>query len=180
MIPSDGEKLFVISAIVEHKPGVLHRISNMFRRRDFNIESITVGATEARDLARMTITVKGDEFTAAQVVKQMGKLIDVIHVDTLDWEKSVQRELALIKLRAGTHEERSEIMDYVSIFRGRIVDVSTTSLIVEITGTPDKIDAFLSLIDRFGIIEMARTGIVALSRGSSSIRKGVQEKLKEG
>jgi len=165
----DEKGLVLISAIVEHKPGVLHRISNMFRRRDFNIESISVGVTEFKDLARMTITVKGDERVADQVVKQMGKLIDVIYVEVLDWSNSVQRELALIKLKAETHEKRSEIMDYASVFRGRIIDVARDSLIVEITGDSEKIDAFINLTKPFGVIEVARTGITALSRGASSI-----------
>jgi acetolactate synthase-1/3 small subunit len=165
----DEKGLILISAIVEHKPGVLHRISNMFRRRDFNIESISVGVTESKDLARMTITVKGDANTANQVVKQMGKLIDVVHVNVLDWSNSVQRELALIKLKAETHEKRSEIMDYASVFRGRIIDVSRDSLIIEITGDSDKIDAFINLTTSFGVIEVARTGTTALSRGSSSL-----------
>lgn len=163
------EGLILISAIVEHKPGVLHRISNMFRRRDFNIESISVGVTEVKDLARMTITVKGDANTANQVVKQMAKLIDVVQVNVLDWANSVQRELALIKLKAETHEKRSEIMDYASVFRGRIIDVSRDSLIVEVTGDSDKINAFINLTMPFGIIEVARTGITALSRGSGSL-----------
>ncbi|MEM2227708.1 MAG: acetolactate synthase small subunit [Candidatus Bathyarchaeia archaeon] len=175
----DEKGLILISAVVEHKPGVLHRISNMFRRRDFNIESISVGVTEFKDLARMTITVKGDEKIADQVVKQMSKLIDVIHVEALNWGNSVQRELALIKLKAETHEKRSEIMDYTSVFRGRIIDVARESLIVEITGDSEKINAFINLTKQFGIIEVARTGITALARGPSSIGEEVKKNLNE-
>jgi len=163
------ERNFLISTIVEHKPGVLHKIANMFSRRGFNIESLSVGETEHRDLARMTITIRGDEATAEQLVKQLGKLIDVINVAMLDPEKTVKRELALVKLKVSSPEDRSTIMDYTNIFRGRIIDVSTGSVIVEITGTPDKMSAFINLTSRFGILEISRTGITALSRGSESI-----------
>jgi len=141
----------------------------MFSRRGFNIESLSVGETEHRDLARMTITIRGDEATAEQLVKQLGKLIDVINVAMLDPEKTVKRELALVKLKVSSPEDRSTIMDYTNIFRGRIIDVSAGSVIVEITGTPDKMSAFINLTSRFGILEISRTGITALSRGSESI-----------
>jgi acetolactate synthase-1/3 small subunit len=163
------EKNFLISAIVEHKPGVLHKIANMFSRRGFNIDSLSVGETVGQELARMTITIKGDEPTAEQLIRQLGKLIDVINVTALDPQGVVERELALIKLKLGTPEDRSTIMDYTNIFRGRIVDVATDSVIVEITGTPDKMNAFINLTSRFGIVEIARTGITALSRGPASI-----------
>lgn len=164
------EKSFLISAIVEHKPGVLHKIANMFGRRGFNIDSLSVGDTVGEALARMTITIKGDETTAEQLIKQLGKLIDVIDVTLLDPDRSVKRELALIKLRVKTMEDRSTIMDYTNIFRGRIIDVAADSVIVEITGTSDKMNAFINLTSSFGIVEIARTGITALSRGSESVR----------
>ena len=170
------ERSFIISAIVEHKPGVLHKIANMFSRRGFNIDSLSVGETIGPDLARMTITIKGDEATAQQVIRQLAKLIDVINVDTLDPDRTVQRELALIKLKIGKPEDRSMIMDYTNIFRGRIIDVSTDSVVVEITGTPDKMNAFISLSSSFGILEIARTGITALSRGMRSIPVEVENK----
>jgi acetolactate synthase-1/3 small subunit len=163
------EKSFLISAIVEHKPGVLHKIANMFSRRGFNIDSLSVGDTVGEALARMTITIKGDETTAEQLVKQLGKLIDVIDVTLLDPDRSVRRELALIKLKVKTPEDRSTIMDYTNIFRGRIIDVAADSVIVEITGTSDKMNAFINLTSSFGIVEIARTGITALSRGSESV-----------
>jgi acetolactate synthase-1/3 small subunit len=163
------EKNYLISAIVEHKPGVLHKIANMFSRRGFNIDSLSVGDTVGKNLARMTITIKGDEPTAEQLIRQLGKLIDVINVTTLDPQRTVERELALIKLKLSTPEDRATIMDYTNIFRGRVVDVATDSVIVEITGTPDKMNAFINLTLRFGIIEIARTGITALSRGPESI-----------
>jgi acetolactate synthase-1/3 small subunit len=164
------EQNHIISAIVEHKPGVLYMVSNMFRRRGFNIESISVGRTEQSDLARMTITVNGDERTVEQVVKQLNKLIDVIKVSRLDPVNIVTRELALIKVRALDTKVRSDVINYAEIFRARVVDVSSESLMVEITGTSDKIDAFLDLMKPFGVREVARTGITALSRGVKSVK----------
>jgi len=165
-----NEQSHIISTIVEHKPGVLYMIANMFRRRGFNIESISVGPIEQSDLARMTITVKGDERTVEQVVKQLNKLIDVIKVSRLDPSSIVTRELALIKVRALDTKVRSDVINYVDIFRARVVDVSSESLMVEITGTSDKIDAFLDLMKPFGVKEVARTGITALSRGVKSVK----------
>ena len=166
----ESEKIKVISALVEHKPGVLHSVANMFRRRGFNIESITVGPTEQKGLARMTITVKSDEKTIEQVVKQMKKLIDIVKVSQLDPENIVTRELALIKVNVSDTKVRSDVINYVEVFRGHVVDVSPETLGIEITGTSDKIDAFVNLMKTFGIIEIARTGLTALSRGSKSIR----------
>jgi acetolactate synthase-1/3 small subunit len=164
------EKTTVIAALVENKPGVLHSVANMFRRRDFNIESITVGGTEQEDLSRMTITVKGDEKTLEQVVKQMSKLIDVVKVGRLEPENIVTRELALIKVNVPDTRNRSDVINCVEVFRGRVVDVAPEALTIEITGTPDKIDAFLNLMKTYGVMELARTGLTALSRGVSSIR----------
>jgi acetolactate synthase-1/3 small subunit len=166
----ENQKTKVIAALVENKPGVLHSISNMFRRRDFNIESITVGRTEQEDLSRMTITVKGDEKTLEQVVKQMNKLIDVVKVSRLEPENIVTRELALIKVNIPDNKSRSDVINCVDVFRGRVVDVAPETLTIEITGTPDKIDAFLNLMRTYGIMELARTGLTALSRGVRSIK----------
>jgi acetolactate synthase I/III small subunit len=166
----EADKTKVISVLVENKPGVLHMISNLFRRRNFNIESITVGATEQPDVARMTITVNEDEKVLDQVVKQVAKQIDVLKVQELEQGNYVMRELSLIKVKVSDSKERSDIINFVEVFRGRIIDVSTDSLTVEITGTPDKIDAFLNLMKTFGIMELARTGITALARGAKSIR----------
>lgn len=170
MICTMKERNHIISAIVEHKPGVLHMVSNLFRRRGFNIDSISVGPTEQGDVARMTITVRGDERTVEQVVKQLNKLIDVIKVGRLDPARIVTRELALIKVNALNTKVRSDVINYAEIFRARVVDVSSETLIVEITGTSDKINAFLDLIKPFGVKEAARTGITALSRGVKSIK----------
>jgi acetolactate synthase-1/3 small subunit len=160
----------IISVLVENKPGVLHGVANLFRRRNFNIESITVGPSEHKDIARMTITVNEDEKTLEQVVKQLAKLIDVLKVEELEPGHFVMRELALIKVKCPSPKERSDIINCVEVFRGRIIDVSTDSLTVEITGTPDKIDAFLKLMEATGVIELARTGLTALGRGAKSIR----------
>ncbi|HMK94187.1 MAG TPA: acetolactate synthase small subunit [Candidatus Limnocylindrales bacterium] len=166
----EAGKTKVISVLVENKPGVLYEVSNLFRRRNFNIESITVGASEQKDVARMTITVNEDERTIIQVVKQVAKLIDVHEVKELERGNLVMRELALIKVNSPNSKERSDIINTVEVFRGRVLDVSTDSLTVEITGTPDKIDAFLNLMKASGVIELARTGITALARGAKSVR----------
>ena len=158
-------QLHIISSLVENKPGVLFRITNLFRSRNFNIESITVGTTEQPDLSRMTITTKIDESTLDQLIKQLRKLIDVVEVIELDVPNTVYRELALIKMRTLDPATKMEITNYASIFRANILDIGKESITVEITGTPDKIDAFKNLIDHYGIIEMARTGVSALSRG---------------
>jgi len=159
------EKRYIISIIVENQPGVLYRAANMFRRRGFNIDSISVGSTERKDLARMTITINGDDTTVEQLVKQLGKLIDVIKVSVLSTKNTVVRELALVKLHVPDAKARSDVINYANIFRGRIVDVTPGSMVVEVTGTPDKIDAFLTLATTFGIKEIARTGVTALIRG---------------
>ena len=166
----ENGKIKVIAALVENKPGVLHSVANMFRRRGFNIESITVGHTEQKGITRMTITVSGDEKTLEQIVKQMNKLIDVVKVTSLESESIVTRELALIKVNVPDTKTRSDIINCVEVFRGHVIDVSPETLTIEITGTPDKIDAFLNLMKSYGILELARTGLTALSRGIRSIR----------
>lgn len=166
----ENEKTKVIAALVENKPGVLHSVANMFRRRAFNIESITVGHAEQKGLARMTIAVNGDEKTLEQVVKQMNKLIEVVKVTRLDPDNIVTRELALIKVNVPDTKTRSDVINCVEVFRGHVLDVSSETLAIEITGTSDKIDAFLNLMKTYGVIELARTGLTALSRGPKSIR----------
>ena len=159
---------YIISVLVENQPGVLFNVSNMFRQRSFNIESITVGTIEQSDVSRMTITVKGDDKTVDQVVKQLNKLIDVIDVSLLDDVESVVREMVLVKVCTSCLEDRTNIINYANIFRGNIVDVSPDSLIVEVTGDTDKIDAFIELARTCDLNEIARTGITALSRGPIS------------
>ena len=156
---------YIVSALVENKPGVLFRVTNLFRARSFNIESITVGSTEQQDLSRMTITTNSDEKTLDQLVKQLRKLIDIIEVKVLDTDKTVYRELALIKIKAIDSTTRSEIVNYSTIFRGNILDIAKETITVEITGTPDKIDAFKNLVEQYGIAQLSRTGVSALPRG---------------
>ena len=163
------EHSHIISTIVEHKPGVLYTVSNLFRRRGFNIDNISVGPADEVGLARMTIMVRGDDRTIEQVIKQLNKLIDVIKVTRLNPEHSVTRELALIKVNAINTKARSDIINYADIFRARVVDVSPDSLMMELTGTSDKIDAFINLMKPFGVKEVARTGKTALSRGAKSV-----------
>lgn len=153
-----------IAVLVENKPGVLARVASLFRRRGFNIESLAVGTTEKEEFSRMTIVVSGDERTIEQVMKQLNKLIEVIKVSDLT-QNSVERELALIKV-ATTPSNRGEIIEIANIFRARIVDVSRDSLIIEITGDEDKINAFVDLMRNYGIKEMVRTGKIAMARGS--------------
>ena len=156
---------YIISVLVENKPGVLYSVSNMFRRRGFNIESISVGTIEKEDMSRMTIKVLGDQRTIDQVVKQLNKLIDVIKVTILNKNESVIREMALVKVQAVNSKARSDIIQQSNIFRGRIIDVSFDSITIEITGDSEKINAFVNLTKVFGIKEVARTGITALTRG---------------
>ena len=156
----------IISALVENKPGVLFRVSNMFRARNFNIESLSVGPTEDRDLSRITVTIASDEAVTEQLVKQLRKLIDVVEVTRLATDQTVYRELALIKLKAVDPTSRMEIINLANIFRGKVVDTSKGSIMVEITGTPDKIDAFKGLVEHYGVMQLARTGVSALPRGA--------------
>ena len=156
----------ILSALLENKPGVLFRVTNLFRARNFNIESITVGSTEQPDLSRMTITLNSDERTLDQLAKQLRKLIDVVEVKVLDTDKTVYRELALIKMNAGDPTTRMEITNFASIFRANILDIGKETITVELTGTPDKIEAFKNLVHHFGITQLARTGVSALPRGA--------------
>ncbi|MCS7143722.1 MAG: acetolactate synthase small subunit [Archaeoglobaceae archaeon] len=157
---------FTIAVLVENKPGVLARVASLFRRRGFNIESLTVGTTEREDLSRMTIVVNGDERVLEQVTKQLNKLIEVIKVSDVS-KDSVERELCLIRINSPP-EKRGEIIELTNIFRGRIVDVARDSFIVEITGDEDKINAFIDLMRAYGIKEVARTGKVAMVRGGKN------------
>ena len=153
----------IIVALVEDKPGVLARVSSLFRRRGFNIQSLAVGHSELRNLSRMTIVARGNAFEVEQIRKQLDKLINVVRVTDISDEEKVTRELALIKVHA-TSSTRSEIIQIVDIFRANIVDVGMQSLTVEATGDEDKLDSLLGLLQRFGIKEISRTGIIALTR----------------
>jgi acetolactate synthase-1/3 small subunit len=157
-------------ALMEDKPGVLNRISSLFRRRNFNIESLTVGHSETPGISRMTIVSEGDSTIIEQVEKQLYKLINVTKVTNVTDEPTVIRELALIKVTA-SGAARSEITGLVDIFRAKVVDVAPDSLMVEITGTEDKVDSLANLLRPFGIREMVRTGRVAMVRGNNGQRK---------
>ncbi len=152
-------------ALVENKPGVLNRVASLFRRRNFNIDSLNVGQTEKPEISRMTIVVDSDSADARKVEANLYKLVNVIDVQDVTGQPAVTRDLALIKVKANL-DQRAEIANLASIFRGRIVDVAAESVIVEITGTEDKIDSLTELLRPFGIIEMVRTGQVAMMRGS--------------
>ena len=158
------EGYHVISTLVEDKPGVLQKVAGLFNRRGFNIDSITVGNSEVEGLSRMVISVNADEKGLEQVIKQLNKLVDVVKIKDIT-EIAVIRELCLIKVETPDTNARAEIMQYSDIFRANIVDVSEKSLIIEITGDIRKINAFISLLEGFGIKRIARTGLTAMSRG---------------
>ncbi|MCD6358834.1 MAG: acetolactate synthase small subunit [Dehalococcoidia bacterium] len=153
-----------VVALVEDKPGVLNRISSMFRRRGFNIESIAVGPSEQPDFSRITVVVKGTSATVEQVRKQLSRVIEVVKAVDITSGNIVSRELALIKVKSNP-ETRSEIIQIVDIFRANIIDVAPDSLTVEVTGDEDKVDSLFHLLQRFGIREVARTGRIAMTRG---------------
>jgi acetolactate synthase-1/3 small subunit len=151
-------------ALVEDKPGVLNRMASLFRRRSFNIESIAVGRSEVPNISRTTIVVDGTTTSVEQVRKQLDKVVDVVRVVELSAEDTISRELALVKVKSSS-TTRSEIMQIVDIFRANIVDVGSDSLTVEVTGDENKIDSLLTLLQGFGIRELARTGRIAMTRG---------------
>ena len=158
-----------IIALVEDKPGVLTRVASLFRRRGFNIASLAVGHSEQPGLSRMTFVVDGDEYIVEQATKQLDKLIDVVRVSDISQEDIVARELALVKVKA-TPDTRSEIVEMVNLFRAKIVDVGAQSIVIEITGEEDKINALYDLLEPFGILEMMRTGRVSMVRGKADGR----------
>ncbi len=154
----------VISVLVQNRSGVLARVAGLFSARGFNIESLAVGETEESSISRMTIVVSGDERILEQVTKQLNKLIDVIKVSDFTNEEFISRDLILVKVNINV-STRAEIMQLVDIFRAKIVDVGTKSLIIELTGDEEKITGFINLVKPFGIKEMVRTGRVAMARG---------------
>jgi acetolactate synthase-1/3 small subunit len=154
----------ILSILVENKPGVLTRIAGLFARRGFNIDTLAVGPTDDPTLSRITLTLDGAMHPIDQVTKQLHKLVNVIKIRDLEPTETVARELALFKISADG-ASRAEVMQMVEIFRGKIIDVSKRSVIVEVTGSWDKIEAFERMVRPFGLIEMARTGEIAISRG---------------
>jgi acetolactate synthase-1/3 small subunit len=157
-----------LSVLVEDKPGVLARVASLFSRRGFNIQSLAVGATEQKDMSRMTIVVSVEDSPLEQITKQLNKLINVIKIVEQDVDNSVERELALIKVRADA-TTRSQVIEAVNLFRAKVVDVSTESLTVEATGTPEKLEALLRVLEPYGIRELVQSGVVSLSRGPRGI-----------
>lgn len=153
-----------LSVLVENKPGVLARIAGLFARRGFNIDSLAVGGTEDASLSRMTICVSVDDKPLDQVIKQLYKLINVLRIAELPHDESVERELVLIKVGAGP-QQRAEVLQVAEIFRAKVIDVDARALILEATGTPDKTRALINLLEPCGIVELARTGRIALQRG---------------
>jgi acetolactate synthase I/III small subunit len=158
-----------LSVLVENKPGVLARIAGLFARRGFNIDSLAVGETEDPSVSRMTISVSADGKPVEQIVKQLYKLINVLRITELPHDAAVERELALIKVGVGAGK-RAEVIEICEIFRGKVIDVDADALVLEATGTPDKIQALEELLRPYGIVELARTGRVALARGGRGLK----------
>src|SRR6185503_16867015 len=154
----------VISALVINEPGVLANVAGMFAARGFNIDSLVVGRTENPDLSRMTIVVNADDNTLDQVRKQLTKLVPVVAIHDFKGSSYIERDLALITV-AVTPEHRSEVIEIVNLFRGKIVDIGKESVVVELSGTEEKIEALIELLQPYGIKELARTGVIAMSRG---------------
>lgn len=153
----------VLSVLVENQSGVLRRVAGLFSRRGYNIDSLTVGKTENPKFSRMTIVAEGDEDFLDQLKKQLGKLVEVVKINELRPGQSVYRELVLIKVMA-TDAERASVMELLEIFRGKVIDVSPETMTLELTGDPEKIVAFVALMERYGIQEMVTTGLTALAR----------------
>jgi len=163
----------VLSALVRNSSGVLSRVSGLFSRRGYNIDSLTVGRTEDPSISRMTITLMGDDNVLEQVKKQLNKLEDVVRVVDFKANDSVYRELVLIKVKANA-ENRAAINETVKIFRSKIIDLSTDTLTIELTGDEDKISALINLMEEYGIEELVRTGVTALQRGEKTIKNSIE------
>ena len=158
---------FIIAVYVDNQAGVLTRVTGMFTRRGFNIDTLTVSETERKEFSRITICMRGDDYVKEQMINQLKKLIVVKKVEVLD-DGATQRELMLIKVRNAA-EYRSDVMTAVDVFRASVIDYSPEAMCIEVTGSPSKMDAFVALMKPFGILEMCRTGIVALERGSATL-----------
>ena len=165
---SKREKRYTLAILVNNNPGVLMRVVSLFSRRGYNIDSLSVGETEDERLSRITIVVPGDRAVVEQIKKQVAKLYDVIQVYEMTRTASLQRELIMIKVMASV-ASRTEVVELAQIFKAKIIDVTNTTVSLEMTGTLDKIDSFLNLISPYGIVELARTGITALERGSRAL-----------
>ena len=163
------EQQRILSLLVDNTSGVLSRVSGLFSRRGYNIDSLTVGMTADPAYSRMTVVCHGDELILEQITKQLEKLVDVIDIKMLKPNESVHRELMLIKVRANK-EERQNLIMISDVFRAKIVDVGTESLIIELTGSKSKLEGFMELLEDYEILELARTGITGLSRGTHDVR----------
>ena len=157
-----------LSVLVENKPGVLARVASLFSRRGFNIDSLAVGPTEHPEISRMTIVVNVEELPLEQVTQQLNKLVNVIKIVELDPDASVQRELLLVKVKADV-ETRSHVLETVQLFRAKVIDVASDAVTIEATGTADKLEALIRVLEPFGIKELVQSGMVAVGRGSRSI-----------
>jgi acetolactate synthase I/III small subunit len=162
----------VLSLLVEDKPGLLTRVAGLFARRGFNIHSLAVGTSEVEGLSRITVVVDVEELPLEQVTKQLNKLINVIKIVELDPSQSVHREHLLVKVRVD-NTTRSQVIEAVNLFRARVVDVSTDALVIEVTGDTGKINAFLKVVEPYGIKEIAQSGLLAIGRGGKSITERV-------
>jgi acetolactate synthase-1/3 small subunit len=160
--------MHTLSVLVENKPGVLARVAQLFSRRGFNIDSLAVGETEQPEISRITIVVNADSSPLEQVTKQLNKLVNVLKIVELEHDNSVQRELLLVKVRVD-RAQRTQVLETVSMFRARVVDVAPDTLTIEATGTPSKLDALLRDLEPYGIKEMVQSGLVAIGRGSRAI-----------
>lgn len=164
----DMERKYVLSVLVNNHSGVLSRVAGLFSRRGYNITSLTVGETENPSISRMTIELFGDEYVLEQIKKQLSKLQEVIKITELKSNKSIYREILLVKVKADI-TTRPQVVEITNIFRARVVDISAQNMILEITGDNEKLKAFVSMVEPFGIVEMARTGITGLERGELNI-----------
>ena len=168
MLSSDKINKFVIAVYVENKFGVLTRVTSMFTRRGFNIDALTVGETECPEYSRITISLSGDGYAKEQFINQLKKLYNVKKVEVLEESESIKRELSLIKVK-NDPKTRGDVLSAVDVYRAKVIDYTLDEMCIEITGDPNKIDAFVKLMTNYGIIEMCRTGIVALERGSGTL-----------
>ena len=173
-LPGSGDvHRHVLVALVLDKPGVLNRVASLMRARNFNIDSLAVSRTDQPDISRMTISLHGDDVAVEQAAKQLYRLIDVLKVQDVTSEPTIQHELALVKIRA-TDSTRNEILKVVELSKGRVVDLAPESVIVEVTGSETDVDSFLGLVRTYGIKELVRTGAVVMSRGSGSIEEALK------
>ena len=168
MLNNEKINKFVIAVYVENKFGVLTRVTSMFTRRGFNIDALTVGETECPEYSRITISLSGDGYAKEQFINQLKKLYNVKKVEVLEESESIKRELSLIKVK-NDPKTRGDVLSAVDVYRAKVIDYTLDEMCIEITGDPNKIDAFVKLISNYGIIEMCRTGIVALERGSGTL-----------